>query len=110
MRAQRLVPCEEVHSRRLARGRVAGAARRASPDAAGRPARGRGAAARRRDERERGRRAKSRLLAVARARAEADGFRVLAARGNELECELPFSVVRELLEPVLAAAAKANVA
>ena len=45
---------------------------------------------------------KSRLLAEARTRAEADGFRVLAARGSELERELPFGVVRELLEPVLA--------
>ena len=44
---------------------------------------------------------KSRLLAEARASAEAAGFRVLAARGGELERELPFGIVRQLFESLL---------
>ena len=44
---------------------------------------------------------KSRLLAEARERAAAEGFRVLVARGGELERELPFGVVRQLFEPVV---------
>jgi DNA-binding CsgD family transcriptional regulator len=38
----------------------------------------------------------------------ADGLRVLSARGGELEREFPFGVVRQLLEPVLAAADQAE--
>jgi MoxR-like ATPase len=45
---------------------------------------------------------KSRLLAAAREKAVGAGFRVLAARGSDLERELPFGVVRQLFEPVLA--------
>ena len=45
---------------------------------------------------------KSSLLAT--VRAVADGFRVVSARGGELERELPFGIVRQLLEPVLARA------
>src|SRR5262245_42091220 len=41
---------------------------------------------------------KTRLLVEARERAGAEGFRVLAARGGELERELPFGVVRQLFE------------
>ena len=44
---------------------------------------------------------KSSLLAAART-AAAGEFRVLSARGGELERELPFGIVRQLLEPVLA--------
>ena len=44
---------------------------------------------------------KSSLLAAARTAAAGD-FRVLSARGGELERELPFGIVRQLLEPVLA--------
>src|SRR6185503_10607909 len=44
---------------------------------------------------------KSRLLAELRAAAEEDGFRVLTARGSELEREFPFGVVRQLFEPAL---------
>ena len=44
---------------------------------------------------------KSSLLAAARTAAAAD-FRVLSARGGELERELPFGIVRQLLEPVVA--------
>jgi DNA-binding CsgD family transcriptional regulator len=43
---------------------------------------------------------KSSLLAAARTAAEGD-LRVLSARGGELERELPFGVVRQLLEPVV---------
>ena len=46
---------------------------------------------------------KSSLLAAAQAAAGAD-LRVLSARGGELERELPFGVVRQLLEPIVAAA------
>ena len=44
---------------------------------------------------------KSRLLAATREAAEKTGFRVLAARGSDLERELPFGVVRQLFDPVL---------
>src|SRR4051812_1491571 len=40
------------------------------------------------------------LLAAARERAVAIGFRALAARATELERELAFGVVRELLQPL----------
>jgi DNA-binding CsgD family transcriptional regulator len=43
---------------------------------------------------------KSSLLVAARTVAEPE-FRVLSARGSELERELPFGVVRQLLEPVV---------
>jgi AAA ATPase domain len=46
---------------------------------------------------------KSSLLAAARA-AAGDDWRVVGALGSELEREFPFGVVRQLLEPVLAAA------
>ena len=45
---------------------------------------------------------KSRLLAAAREKAGAAGVRVLAARGSDLERELPFGVVRQLFDPLLA--------
>jgi DNA-binding CsgD family transcriptional regulator len=45
---------------------------------------------------------KSSLLAAARAAAAAE-VRVLSARGGELERELPFGIVRQLLEPPVAA-------
>ena len=44
---------------------------------------------------------KSRLLAATREAAERAGFRVLAARGSDLERELAFGVVRQLFEPLL---------
>src|SRR5262249_47015800 len=44
---------------------------------------------------------KSSLLGA--ARTAAGDFRVLSARGGELEQEVPFGIVRQLLEPVLAA-------
>jgi DNA-binding CsgD family transcriptional regulator len=47
---------------------------------------------------------KSSLLAAARTAAGA-GVRVLSARGGELERELPFGIVRQLLEPVVGARA-----
>jgi DNA-binding CsgD family transcriptional regulator len=49
---------------------------------------------------------KTRLLAEARDKANAAGFIVLAARGSDLERELPFGVVRQLFEPVLVEAAE----
>jgi tetratricopeptide (TPR) repeat protein len=45
---------------------------------------------------------KSSLLAATRTAAAAD-LRVLSARGGELERELPFGIVRQLLEPVVVA-------
>lgn len=45
---------------------------------------------------------KSRLLAATRQKAASAGFRVLMARGSDLERELPFGVVRQLFEPALA--------
>src|SRR5262245_51667548 len=44
---------------------------------------------------------KSRLLAATRDAAQRAGFRVLAARGGDLERELPFGVVRQLFDPLL---------
>src|ERR671917_46291 len=44
---------------------------------------------------------KSRLLEEARTRAVPLGFRVLSARGGELERDFAFGVVRQLLEPCL---------
>jgi DNA-binding CsgD family transcriptional regulator len=44
------------------------------------------------------------LLAAARELAEDGGFQLLRARGAELEREFAFGVVRQVLEPVLAAA------
>ena len=44
---------------------------------------------------------KSRLLASAREMAGAAGFRVLSARGSDLERELPYGIVRQLFEPLL---------
>ena len=44
---------------------------------------------------------KSRLLAATREAAEGAGFRVLAARGSDLERELPFGIVRQLFDPLL---------
>ena len=46
------------------------------------------------------------LLAVARDAAGRDGFRVLRARGAELEREFAFGVVRQLVEPVMAGASE----
>lgn len=47
---------------------------------------------------------KSALVALTGRRASHDGFRVLAARGGELEQDHPFGLVRQLYEPLLAAA------
>ncbi|MDB5067976.1 MAG: transcriptional regulator, LuxR family, partial [Chloroflexi bacterium] len=44
------------------------------------------------------------MLAAARDAAEGEGFRVLRARGGELEREFAFGVVRQLVEPLLAEA------
>ncbi len=49
---------------------------------------------------------KTMLLAAARAEAEGVGFRVLRARGAELEREFAFGVVRQLVEPVVAGASE----
>ena len=46
------------------------------------------------------------LLAAARDAAEGEGFRVLRARGAELEREFAFGVVRQLVEPVVAGASE----
>src|SRR6476646_5281501 len=46
---------------------------------------------------------KTAIMAAARTRAESLGIRVLRARGAELERDFAFGVVRQLLEPVLAA-------
>ena len=46
------------------------------------------------------------LLAVARDAAEGEGFRVLRARGAELEREFAFGVVRQLVEPVVVGASE----
>ena len=51
---------------------------------------------------------KSSLLAAARVSAGAAGARVLRARGAELEREFAFGVVRQLFDPVLAAASAAE--
>src|SRR3954451_19662287 len=47
---------------------------------------------------------KTRLVRELRETAARNGVRVLAARGTELERDFPFAVVRQLFEPVLAAA------
>jgi DNA-binding NarL/FixJ family response regulator len=47
---------------------------------------------------------KSSLVAAAAAAASAQGIRVLAARGSELERDIPFGVARQWFEPVLGAA------
>ena len=47
---------------------------------------------------------KSRLLRM--ARAQATGLQVISARGSELERDIPFAVVRQLLEPVLHSASE----
>ena len=46
------------------------------------------------------------LLAAGRDAAEGKGFRVLRARGAELEREFAFGVVRQLVEPVVAGASE----
>ncbi len=51
---------------------------------------------------------KSTLLAAAGADAAASGLRVLRARGSDLERGLPFGVIRQLFETVVAAAAPAE--
>src|SRR5215475_2568226 len=48
---------------------------------------------------------KTRLLGEARWIADSAGMRVLAARGGELEGEFAYGIVRQLFEPLLAAAA-----
>ncbi len=47
---------------------------------------------------------KTRLLAETRRRASSAGLQVLAARGSELELEFSYGAVRQLFEPLLAAA------
>ena len=49
---------------------------------------------------------KTTLLAAARDTAGSEGFRVLRARGAELEREFAFGVVRQLVEPVVATASE----
>jgi DNA-binding NarL/FixJ family response regulator len=44
---------------------------------------------------------KSRLLAQVREMTNGAGFRVLSARGSDLERELPYGIVRQLFEPLL---------
>jgi DNA-binding CsgD family transcriptional regulator len=51
---------------------------------------------------------KTALLAAARQTAESAGFRVLRARGAELEREFAFGVVCQLFEPVLVGASEAE--
>jgi DNA-binding CsgD family transcriptional regulator len=51
---------------------------------------------------------KTALLLAARHRAEAAGFRVLAAQGGELERELGSGIVRQLFEPLLLRADEAE--
>jgi DNA-binding CsgD family transcriptional regulator len=48
------------------------------------------------------------MLGAARNAAEGEGFRVLRARGAELEREFAFGVVRQLVEPLLAEASDAE--
>src|ERR1700689_2070014 len=48
------------------------------------------------------------LLAAARDAAGGEGFRVLRARGAELEREFAFGGVRQLVEPVVAGASAAE--
>ena len=49
---------------------------------------------------------KTALLQACRGRAEGAGFRVLAARGGELERQLGLGIVRQLFEPLLVRADK----
>src|SRR5438270_13097463 len=49
---------------------------------------------------------KTRLLAAARETAGRTGMRALQARGSELERDFPFSLVRQLFEPVLRTASE----
>src|SRR3954447_5692867 len=51
---------------------------------------------------------KSRLLTEATLTAGRRGFRVLRARGSELESAFAFRVVRQLLEPLVARAGRAQ--
>src|SRR5436309_7623056 len=51
---------------------------------------------------------KTAMLRAAREVAEGEGFRVLRARGAELEREFAFGVVRQLVEPLLAEASDAE--
>jgi len=51
---------------------------------------------------------KTRLLAAVRERGLEAGMRVLHARGGELERQFPYGVVRQLFEPVLAEAGRAE--
>src|SRR5215468_1108216 len=51
---------------------------------------------------------KTRLLSEARAAAEASGLEVVAARGGELEQGFAFGIVRQLFEPLLARASRAD--
>src|ERR1700677_2977304 len=51
---------------------------------------------------------KTSLIKAARQRASAAGFRVLAARGGQLEQEFAFGLVRQLFEPLLASASEAD--
>ena len=51
---------------------------------------------------------KTSLLTAARDTASAAGLRVLRACGVELEQDFPFAVVRQLLEPLIVAAADAE--
>jgi DNA-binding CsgD family transcriptional regulator len=51
---------------------------------------------------------KTALLAAARRAAESEGFRLLRARGAELERGFAFGVVRQLVEPMLARASEAE--
>jgi DNA-binding CsgD family transcriptional regulator len=51
---------------------------------------------------------KTSLIEAARRRASAAGFRVLAARGGQLEQEFAFGLVRQLFEPLLASASEAD--
>jgi hypothetical protein len=52
---------------------------------------------------------KTSVLTEGRARAAASGLRVLQARGSELETAYSFGVVRQLLEAVVALAARTSV-
>jgi DNA-binding CsgD family transcriptional regulator len=51
---------------------------------------------------------KTALLSAARDMAEMEGFKLLRARGAELEREFAFGVARQLVEPALAAASEAE--
>jgi DNA-binding CsgD family transcriptional regulator len=51
---------------------------------------------------------KTRLLAGAKERGTEAGMHVLHARGGELETEFPYGIVRQLFEPALAGAGKAE--